>query len=163
MSWTPARSVLVASDWRILLVCSPQEPPCGRERVCGGVGQPGGLPGILVAAPGLLQGHLGFPVLLGHRGLPVLAAKGTSSAILSLFHSMQFHSVTAGCEIQSGETTPMWKPRILSDDCNIVAACPETHGVCVRVSVRRPPRLCRSSSDANSRTSSRDSGLFLPP
>lgn len=65
-------------------VSSPQDPPCGRERVCGGVGQSGGLPGVLVATPGLFQGHLGFPVLLGHRWLPVLTAKGTTSAFLSL-------------------------------------------------------------------------------
>lgn len=43
-----------------------QEPPCGRERVCCGAGQPGGIPGVPAAAPRLFQGHLGLPVLPGH-------------------------------------------------------------------------------------------------
>lgn len=53
-----------------------QESPCGRERVFGVVGQPGGLPGVSAPASGLFQGHLGLPVLLGHCQLPVLSTEG---------------------------------------------------------------------------------------
>lgn len=54
-----------------------QEPSCRWERVCRGAGQSGGLPGVPSPAPGLLQGHLGVPVLPGHRQLPVLFTEGT--------------------------------------------------------------------------------------
>lgn len=53
-----------------------QESPCGGERVCCGAGQFGCLPGVPPAAPGLLQGHLGLPVLPGYRELPVLITEG---------------------------------------------------------------------------------------
>lgn len=43
-----------------------QKPPCGGECLCCGVGQSGGLPGLPAPPPGLLQGHLGLPVLPGH-------------------------------------------------------------------------------------------------
>lgn len=47
-------------------MCVFQKPSCGRKCLCGGVGQPGGLLGIPLDAPGLFQGHLGLPVLPGH-------------------------------------------------------------------------------------------------
>lgn len=53
-----------------------QESSSWWERVCRRVGQSGGLPGLLVAAAGLLQGHLGLPVLPGYRQLPVLFTEG---------------------------------------------------------------------------------------
>ena len=58
--------------WRPL-----QEPACGGECVCGGPGQPGGLPGLPAAPARILQRHLGLPVLPGHRQLPVLVTQGT--------------------------------------------------------------------------------------
>lgn len=94
---------------------------------------------------------------------------------------MLFHSVITGYESDSGAAIQMWIPRVLSvlffdtDDCNVMAACPEIHKHRCRVvlylhdsttgnmhaGVCRPPRLCHFTSAANNRTSSRYCGLFL--
>lgn len=83
-------SISVSSLWLAAL----QESAGWRERVCRGVGQPGGLSWLLAAAAWLLQGHLGLPVLPRHRQLPVLLTEGerkdNKSQILCVWNFVSF-------------------------------------------------------------------------
>lgn len=83
-----------------------QEPPCGGECLRRGAGQSCGLSGVPAPAPGLLQGHLGLPVLPGYCQLSILITEGTLPLDVDgqfLFDKQTFSRRVSVTETRKGE------------------------------------------------------------
>lgn len=95
--------------WCALTLLSLQDSGAGGEHTWRRPEQPRRLPGLPVAAQGLLHGYLGLPVLLGHRLLPVFPAQGQALLLGFPSPTYLFPDVSVptthfeGCELEGRE------------------------------------------------------------